>query len=439
MGVTDFGTQTLTIDYNEAGKTDKVNVLNYQISQKGIYIGGLLTKTGVNELTLSALIAQTEDKDYLNGIGVRVETSTTVVINGASSPYVLSATNCYIVARMSWVATASNYMDILAVGYNAVPSSHVDPTIFWDTDIIIGKAVYIGGVLQSSVDYTLRHEPSIIYAEEKKQAFKVIPTAVVSKQVEVASGSAFLNGELVAFAGATSDVFTDTTGARTDLLCLDKTGNLVNIEGINGAGVPDIPTDIIVLALINRITGRDSVTGIEITSFDYEKSGSTNLPIGTFLMYDGTDWVDNVTMRGWYACIPANAGQGCPDMIDSFVMGRDPSIGASNGGANTLILTETQMPPHHHSISHTHANPVITGGNHAHYNYVQDFGSGSGWCLERENNDNAGWNIATQTDGGHSHGASLPSYSGNSTIVGGGSSFDNKPKFYTIIYIRKCN
>ena len=33
-----------------------------------------------------------------------------------------------------------------------------------------------------------------------------------------------------------------------------------------------------------------------------------SLPVGTILMYDGSGWQDNVTLKGWYACVSANAG-----------------------------------------------------------------------------------------------------------------------------------
>ena len=60
-------------------------------------------------------------------------------------------------------------------------------------------------------------------------------------------------------------------------------------------------------------------------------------------MYDGANWQDNVTLPGWYACVPENedggaAGltYGITSMMDRFVMGKAAAGAGATGGSNSF-------------------------------------------------------------------------------------------------------
>ena len=88
---------------------------------------------------------------------------------------------------------------------------------------------------------------------------------------------------------------------------------------------------------------------------------NVQLPIGSMIAFDGA-WTDNVTMPGWYACIAANSGLGCPNMVDRFILGKAIAGSGATGGSNTHTIAAAELPVHTHDLgSHTHSTP-----NHAH-------------------------------------------------------------------------
>ena len=136
-----------------------------------------------------------------------------------------------------------------------------------------------------------------------------------------------------------------------------------------------LTTDILHLRTVGGVDKK--ITGVNL-------AGSL-FPVGFVAMFDGTGWVDNSTLPGWYACIAANAGVGAPDMVDKFAMGKVVTGSGVNGGNNSHTITSAELPTHTHAIDHTHAtssgqsvshthNTVM--GNHKHDRlYTQDAGT----------------------------------------------------------------
>jgi len=76
-------------------------------------------------------------------------------------------------------------------------------------------------------------------------------------------------------------------------------------------------------------------------------SGYGTIPIGGIVMWSGS--ASNIP-DGWKLC---NGSSGTPDLRGRFIVGYDPNEASYNavgktGGANTVILTESQMPRHRH-------------------------------------------------------------------------------------------
>ena len=202
-------------------------------------------------------------------------------------------------------------------------------------------------------------------------------------------------------------------------------------------------------------------------------------PVGTIWMYDGAAWRDNVTLQGWYACVPENedggsAGlsYGIPSMVDRFVMGRSVAGSGATGGANSYRLTAAQLPAHTHTINHDHPSFVSgnqrqdhrhylalnsnTTGSHVHSLYgrysrgVHPTGSGihqvtTGMrgamstlvgAAGNHSHNTSGW--TGHVSASHNHDIDIPAFTGNSGFTGLGATVDNRPACYSMIFIRKC-
>lgn len=173
-------------------------------------------------------------------------------------------------------------------------------------------------------------------------------------------------------------------------------------------------------------------------------------------------WIDNQTIPGWYACVSANASFGCPNLVDKFVMGKveNGAIG-STGGSNTHTITEAQLPSHSHDMGHTHSgSSSSSGASHSHsyyrfYKYTASSGTDSSnvgpttltgthsfiGITTRTTSSHIMQMSYTSTSNGsanHTHTITVNSVSGDTGDTGSGNSFDSRPSFYSMIYIRKC-
>jgi microcystin-dependent protein len=245
-------------------------------------------------------------------------------------------------------------------------------------------------------------------------------------------------------------------------------------------------------------------------------------PRGAILMYDGTSWQDNVTLKGWYQCSKNPDGTAkivdgytVPDLQDKFIMGH--SGGSRTGGNNSLELTANNLPSHGHNLSnmsmsgltvtegggihsHTVSGSVSQSGGHAHtvsgqadaitrdstgtrlkdltgtfsgpYRLVASNiytgivtdtgtsgGDADGWehrqPLHKINIDaththtvtgstaeNSGTHdhavaVSITGEGTHTHSISGGTISGSVGNTGSSTAFDNRPSYYTLIYIVK--
>jgi microcystin-dependent protein len=142
-----------------------------------------------------------------------------------------------------------------------------------------------------------------------------------------------------------------------------------------------------------------------------------------------------------------------PNMIDRFIVGAGNLYAPANtGGANTVTLSEGQLPEHDHPITinavgdHDHAITVANSGEHRHPFRASNATSGGGA------GDNVQYGSVTggfadvtnpqfgvledgehthtadaQPDGGHSHTADV----GN---AGNSQAHENRPLYYAVIY-----
>jgi hypothetical protein len=126
-------------------------------------------------------------------------------------------------------------------------------------------------------------------------------------------------------------------------------------------------------------------------------------PKGTILMYDGTSWTDNVTLKGWYKCEGQTvAGYGTlPNLKNRFVIGYDaastPERSKDNNSISSPInIAVTNLPGHSHSFKDENIN--LTGGTHNHSLKNEDISITGGTHGHTFKNENI-----TSGGGAHTH------------------------------------
>ena len=167
---------------------------------------------------------------------------------------------------------------------------------------------------------------------------------------------------------------------------------------------------------------------------------------------------------GWAIC---NGQNGTPDLRDRFIVGAGSAYAINNtGGANSVTLTESQIPSHNHSFSgssshshtvnnHTHSFSGSGSNTHSHNIFATNFNdhndsarriqngrndSTSSHSNNNFNTDNATISISISgTTGGSSPGTNSQtvSISGNTGNQGGGQPVDIRPKYYALMFIMK--
>ena len=174
-------------------------------------------------------------------------------------------------------------------------------------------------------------------------------------------------------------------------------------------------------------------------------TGIVGVPSGCIILWSGAA---NAIPSGFVLC---NGSNSTPDLRGKFVVGYHNSNGdydvGDTGGAETVTLSEAQMPSHNHtfSSSHTHGSgsyTTNTTGNHSHTWQRQDVGINVGYRpWPASNNDCRSTNVSTSNAGNHSHSISGTSGSGTASGTtgnkGSGNAHENRPPYYALCYIMK--
>ncbi len=137
MGSVNIGQQTITWKYGEDLIASEINKWLYKIIKKGIYDGGLVSIASGDTVNIAPMKVICETN--LNQ-AIAIKTDDTVQLE-------ISESTPYITCQFNWVNAVANYMDFTAKSEGSLLS----------TDVIIGKGVYIGGVL-TDIDYRERHK-----------------------------------------------------------------------------------------------------------------------------------------------------------------------------------------------------------------------------------------------------------------------------------------
>ena len=210
-----------------------------------------------------------------------------------------------------------------------------------------------------------------------------------------------------------------------------STGNNQFIIGSSG-GVAINTTPVSGAAL--TVSGKVKATSAEFGAMTVATLSSTSvsgygtIPIRGIIMWSGQ--IAEIP-DGWALC---NGSQSTPDLRGRFVMGAGGSRGVGiTGGAETIILTEAQLPAHNHVVS----GNTSSGGAHTHpfRGFHADFRHGGSAGEGSTKNDDDG--SFTDTEAVLSAGEHVHSINLTSKSTGGGQAIDKLPPFYVLAYIMR--
>lgn len=124
---------------------------------------------------------------------------------------------------------------------------------------------------------------------------------------------------------------------------------------------------------------------------------------------------------GWALC---DGASGRPNLLAKFIRGiatvsTEPEV--NSGGADSVTLTEANMP------SHTHAATNEGSGHYHTINYLTGYGTGTTeYFVTEVHNSRGSTKTGFQTSGGHYHNGG---YSGSNPTI------DNRPAYYELAFL----
>ena len=135
MGSTNFGSQIKTVGIQSESSAYTFNVRNLDIIPTGVYEGGILTVYSDNYCQISPLVAEIKDSYGIQQVRVQTQVTIELELTETTAPYVI----------MRWVrglTPETDYIDFFA-------GSILDFSV--GTYLVLGKGVFVGGVLTSFV------------------------------------------------------------------------------------------------------------------------------------------------------------------------------------------------------------------------------------------------------------------------------------------------
>lgn len=153
------------------------------------------------------------------------------------------------------------------------------------------------------------------------------------------------------------------------------------------------------------------------------------VPRGGIILWSGAA---DAVPAGWALC---DGGNGTPNLRGRFVIGAGGVYNPGDtGGAESVTLTEAQLPSHDHNVNLTSQG----AGGHTHqyaqalsYNFVPVSGSVTKGFVNGGGFPNETFRTS-DNPGNHTH-----AISGNTGSKGGGAAHENRPPYFALAYIMR--
>jgi len=214
----------------------------------------------------------------------------------------------------------------------------------------------------------------------------------------------------------------------------DSTNESIHIRTYSGVSWSDwrsVDDTVTVVDVLTSTSTEDALSANQgrILAEQLEQSSNTNVPVGGIIMWDGSS--TNQIPNNWAIC---DGNNGTPDLVDRFVMG---SSSLANNGLEGGTLAST-MPNHSHTATHSHSGSANSAGSHRHTESeeiarvaVRRYDGGTPYSAPSTGDGYTGY------AGTHSHSVTV-----NSTDVVTSDAYsagDNRPPYYTLIYIKRLS
>ena len=236
--------------------------------------------------------------------------------------------------------------------------------------------------------------------------------------------------------------FTAISGNLTSANVQVTGGNISYVSGINNTFV----SATLVNSTATTKSYNDNTASLATTAFV-----QSVLPMGAIIMWGGN--IASIP-TGWQLCNGVNS---TPDLRDRFIVGAGLTYPpAATGGANSVTLTNSNLPTHAHTVTlsgttsvagaHTHsASTGINDPGHTHslpYVFKQSSpnaftgSGGAGQVATVTGSAFTGISATTTITGvaDHTHTIGL---AGATDLVGSGAAFSIMPTYYSLCYIQK--
>jgi microcystin-dependent protein len=267
-------------------------------------------------------------------------------------------------------------------------------------DFQVGSAI-------KAADLNSCNKQNIYLAQENRDSLNALALGDASSAIQIASQN-ISDLTIQAVDLATDAVETDKI--KDDAVTTDKLANSINTTI---AGKAD--------------TGANLSTFTNDTNYITLAQVPTTFVTGMIMMFTGSS-----APSGWAFC---DGNNGTPDLRDKFIVGAGSTYGVGDtGGANSVTLTESQMPSHNHTFSgsntHSHDYKGIRG----------DDSDDDGFKAAVNRNDSTA-NItrsASAQDGVQNATITISGDTGNKGGTNGVTqSHENRPPYYALSYIMK--
>jgi len=209
-------------------------------------------------------------------------------------------------------------------------------------------------------------------------------------------------------------------------------GAEIDTEFNNLASSSTTKIDKVPAAVTNNVASFTATGAIK----DSGQPESALIPSGGIIMWSG---LISAIPTGWALCDGTNT---TPDLRDRFIVGAGSTYSRNDtGGANSVTLTENQIPSHNHSMN--------SAGDHSHSTSISDPGHSHGYRVFQGERQDGGNNVRANDQTGRI-GSTLSSTTGISVSInnsgshthtinntGGDSSHENRPPYFALAFIMK--